>query len=173
MCDPMTAAVVGMAALGGASAAANVRATNKASERGMQDAVNQQILSQNMAAQESQDNAQATGMAMAEKAKAHEKSQAALRVSQAESGLTGISPLRDIANTYMQQSYDMSTLTEQGSSTQRNTSREMQGQTNAARSSYNDAKGKGIGGFQAGLQIAGSTAQGGLQGYTAGKAAGF
>lgn len=158
-----------MAALAAASAASSISSNNKAQRRTEEQANNQALLSNNLMREQSQAMADQTGIKLTDKEREYDKTRASQRMAQAESGLSGSSALREVANTYMQQSFDMSSIIEEGSAAQRGEARQAQGNFNQSMSTYNTAKGNTVGGFSAGLQIATGTASGAMQGYSASK----
>lgn len=172
MCEPatVTAVIAGVMAVAGAAttavsinaannqAEAQVDAANKSaaadyiSQTTQQDQVNQQ------AAQEKMQRAQ---QAMAERAK--------LRVTAGESGVGGLSPMKDIAETYMNQGLDASTLETNRANKVRQIQNEKDSTSATAQGRRNVAMAGMSSGWTAGLQIGTSALSGAASGYSTGK----
>jgi hypothetical protein len=139
-------------------AEAQVDASNKAaaadytSQTTQQDQVNQQ------AAQEKMQRAQ---QAMAERAK--------LRVTAGESGVGGLSPMKDIAETYMNQGLDASTLETNRANKVRQIQNEKDSTSATAQGRRSVAMAGMSSGWTAGLQIGTAALSGSASGYSTGK----
>lgn len=166
MCDPVTAtAAVAMSA----GAAAQISATNKAAQTAAHNARKQYDLSNNLIAQQQKDVAAETGYELTNKQREFSRTLANISVAQAESGVVGNTPLRDIANLYMQESITKADVIATGEANQRKLAYGSQNAFNEMTTKQNTAKASSITGFQAGLQIASSGVSGGLAGYSASK----
>lgn len=95
------------------------------------------------------------------------RKRATLRVAQGESGVSGVTPIRELANVRLQKAEALGRIEANTESALLQSKRE-EDKVRATRESRLSAA-KGIGGWAAALQIGASTASGALQGYSVGK----
>lgn len=100
MCDPVSMAVVSAGI-----SAASISAQNKSLTQ-QQNAINSAArMNYNMEQQKQADIASKAGMDLTAEALKRQAERGRIRVAQSESGVTGASPLRELANSYLQQSF--------------------------------------------------------------------
>lgn len=139
-------------------AEAQVDAANKASAADYVSQTTQQEQVNQQAAQEKMQRAQ---QAMAERAQ--------LRVTAGESGVGGLSPMKDIAETYMNQGLDASTLETNRANKVRQIQNEKDSTFATARGRRSVAMAGMSSGWTAGLQIGTAALRGAASGYSTGK----
>ena len=152
-----------------AGSASQIAATNKAAQTMAENAKRQYDLSNSLIAQQQKDAAAETGYELTNKQREFSRTLANISVAQAESGVVGNTPLRDIANLYMQEAFTEANVVAGGETNQRKLAYGSQNAFNEMTTKQNTAKSSAITGFQAGLQIASAGVSGGLAGYSAGK----
>lgn len=103
--DPVT-----MAIISGATTAAQISAQNKAAQAQAQAArARTEAMYKQQEAQQQEIKAEA-GAKMTEEALKRQAERGSIKAAQGESGVSGASPLRELANSYMQQAFDTGTI---------------------------------------------------------------
>jgi len=170
MCAPiaalgLTGAQTAMMGLGVASTAASLVGQQRAAKAQQDAAVASQRAQNAQTLNEYQAKNEKVGISLAERAREALRERSRQQVAQAESGVAGISPLKEIANTYMQQGIDNGSLISKGGSALEQTGANAEARYQSNASNYATGKAKQVNGLTAGLQIGMS----GVQGYYQGK----
>lgn len=158
-----------MMGLSAASTAYGVFANNKAQDATIEAAQAQQRMQNAQTMNQYNDVNENTGLSLTERAREALRQQAQARVAQAESGVAGISPIRDLANIYMQQGIDNGSIMAKGESQLYQTSMGAKAKELEAQSTMNRARANKTGMLGAGLQIGASGAAGYFTGANATK----
>ena len=95
-----------------------------------------------------------------------------VQAAQAESGVAGASPLREMANTYLQEALTQGTITAKGEAQQRSIALEMQSTYLEGLSQINQLESQKTSEGSAWMQTIVSGVQGGMQGYSMGSSLG-
>jgi hypothetical protein len=104
MCEPIT-----MAAIAAVGTAAQISAQNEAAQRGQEAAVETQKIKNAMIAEEAQDKKKVTETKLSHLEREALRQKSAQTVAMAESGAAGGATLRNMANVYMQKSFEVGT----------------------------------------------------------------
>jgi len=147
-----------------ASTAMSINETNKAAEDAQAAAVARQNVMNQQRAQEMEEVQAEAGLEATNEARESLRQQASIRAAQAESGVAGISPLRELANVYMQEAIDVGTIISKEEAQLRTIGMQSQQTYLETQSSINQAESQKSTGLDAALQIA----AGGAQGYMLG-----
>jgi len=133
---------------------------NKAAEDTQAAAVARQNLMNQQRAQEMEEVQAEAGLEATNEARESLRQQASIRAAAAESGVAGISPLRELANVYMQEAIDVGTIISKEEAQLRTIGMQSQQTYLETQSSINQAESQKSTGLNAALQIAASGAQG-------------
>lgn len=156
MCEPTTI----MATLMAVSKASEISAQNQASEAEQKAAVEQQKIQNLQTSQEIQETKKKAGLELTEAKREALSEQAKQRVSAAESGVAGGSPLRQLGNVYMQESIKSGSIVSLQESDLARIGTQSQADMLATRSRINVAESKKSTGLGAALQIGTSAGMG-------------
>jgi len=148
------------AALSAVSTAASINQGNKAAEDAQAAAVARQNLMNQQQAQEMEEVQAEAGLEATNEARESLRQQASIRAAQAESGVAGVSPLRELANVYMQEAIDVGTIISKEEAQLRTIGMQSQQTHLETQSSINQAESQKSTGLNAALQIAASGAKG-------------
>lgn len=166
-----TAAVMALMAIASAaSTAMSISAQNQqadaqadaATKAAAADYTQQVTQQEQIDAQAAQEKLQRAQAAMVERAR--------LRVSSGEAGIGGLSPAKDIAESFMKEGMDLSTIETNRLNKVKQVEAEKNSTYATAQGRINTANAGKSSGWTSGLQIGLSGLQGGAQGYTLGKA---
>jgi len=133
---------------------------NKAAEDTQAAAVARQNLMNQQRAQEMEEVQAEAGLEATNEARESLRQQASIRAAAAESGVAGISPLRELANVYMQEAIDVGTIISKEEAQLRTIGMQSQQTYLETQSSINQAESAKSTGLDAALQIAAAGAQG-------------
>jgi hypothetical protein len=101
MCNPIAYALISAA-----GTAMQVSSANRAAQANQQAAVDQQTMQNNLRIQEQQDQKMVGREELTAQKREALAQQASMRAAQGESGVQGFSPFRNLANIYMQESFN-------------------------------------------------------------------
>jgi hypothetical protein len=149
-----------LAALSAVSTAASINQGNKAAEDAQAAAVARQNLMNQQQAQEMEEVQAEAGLEATNEARESLRQQASIRAAAAESGVAGASPLRELANVYMQEAIDVGTIISKEEAQLRTIGMQSQQTHLETQSSINQAESAKSTGLNAALQIGVSGAQG-------------
>jgi hypothetical protein len=159
MCNPI--AMMAVTAIGKAS---EISATNQAMEAAQTAAVDSQSQMNMQRVAEMEDTNRKASLELTESKREALRTQASTRVAAAESGVAGATPLRNLANVYMQESIRAGTVISKNEAENVMTGIRSQSDFISTRNSINEAESKKSTGLSAALQIGVA----GAQGYAAG-----
>ena len=143
-----------------ASTAMSISETNKAAEDAQAAAVDRQNVMNQQRAQEMEEVQAEAGLEATNEARESLRQQASIRAAAAESGVAGASPLRELANVYMQEAIDVGTIISKEEAQLRTIGMQSQQTYLETQSSINQAESQKSTGLDAALQIAAGGAQG-------------
>lgn len=149
-----------MAIISGASTAMQISQTNKATQRQQEAAVAQQNLMNQQRAQEMEEIKAEAGMEATQEARERLAERASIKAAQAESGVAGVSPLRELANVYMQEAINTGTIISKQEAELRTSGMQAQRDYLSTVSAINQAESQKTTGLAAALQIGVAGAQG-------------
>ena len=147
-----------------ASTAMSISETNKAAEDAQAAAVARQNVMNQQRAQEMEEVQAEAGLEATNEARESLRQQASIRAAQAESGVAGISPLRELANVYMQEAIDVGTIISKEEAQLRTIGMQSQQTYLETQSSINQAESQKSTGLDAALQIGMAAAGGYMMG---------
>ena len=139
----------------------SINETNKAAEDAQAAAVDRQNVMNQQRAQEMEEVQAEAGLEATNEARESLRQQASIRAAAAESGVAGASPLRELANVYMQEAIDVGTIISKEEAQLRTIGMQSQQTYLETQSNINQAESQKSTGLDAALQIA----AGGAQGY--------
>ena len=143
-----------------ASTAMSISETNKAATREAEAANTRAQMMYNQQEQEQQEIQAEAGLELTNRNREALREQASMRAGAAESGVVGISPLRELANVYMQESIDAGSIISKEEAQIRSSGMQSQQTYLEGVSAVNVANSKMSTGLNAALQIGMSGAQG-------------
>ena len=138
----------------------SISETNKAAEDAQAAAVDRQNVMNQQRAQEMEEVQAEAGLEATNEARESLRQQASIRAAAAESGVAGASPLRELANVYMQEAIDVGTIISKEEAQLRTIGMQSQQTYLETQSSINQAESQKSTGLDAALQIGMSGAQG-------------
>ena len=147
-----------------ASTAMSISETNKAAEDAQAAAVDRQNVMNQQRAQEMEEVQAEAGLEATNEARESLRQQASIRAAQAESGVAGVSPLRELANVYMQEAIDVGTIISKEEAQLRTIGMQSQQTYLETQSSINQAESQKSTGLDAALQIGMAAAGGYMMG---------
>lgn len=169
MCNPAIAVAIISAVATAASTAMSISAQNDQAEASADAAKNAAAADYQQQVEQQSQVDQQSAIEKSERARQAMIERASLRTAQGESGLAGISPLREMNAIDMKQTYDMSIM----DANRNNKIKQIETEKNStyvnAQGRVNTANASKVSPLMAGLQIGMSGTSGALQGYTYGK----
>lgn len=150
-----------------ATTAMSINQQNKAAEDAQNAAVARQNLMNKQQEQQMQEVQAEAGAALTNEARERLRERGKIQAASAESGVAGASPLRELANTYVQEAFNTGTIISKEEAALRSTAMQSQQTQLETQSAINQAESSKTTGLAAALQIGVA----GLQGY--GMAGGF
>ena len=142
----------------------SISETNKAAEDAQAAAVDRQNVMNQQRAQEMEEVQAEAGLEATNEARESLRQQASIRAAAAESGVAGISPLRELANVYMQEAIDVGTIISKEEAQLRTIGMQSQQTYLETQSSINQAESAKSTGLDAALQIGMAAAGGYMMG---------
>ncbi len=155
MCDPIT-----MAVITAAGTAAELSATNSEAEAVQESAITQQNIMIQQRNMEMEEENRATALKLTQEKREALQEQSAIRVAAAESGVSGGSTLRNLANVYVQESIDAGSIISLNETQLAQIGVQSQADFTSTRNTINTAESKKSTGLSAALQIGASGASG-------------
>ena len=147
-----------------ASTAMSISETNKAATREAEAANTRTQVMYNQQEQEQQEIQAEAGLELTNRNREALREQASMRAGAAESGVVGISPLRELANVYMQEAIDVGTIISKEEAQLRTIGMQSQQTYLETQSSINQAESAKSTGLDAALQIGMAAAGGYMMG---------
>lgn len=161
-----------MAVLSAGSTALSIKAQNEAIAQ-QQESINATtMMNYSLKKQQEEEVKQKAAVELTGEQIKRVQERGAIKAAQGESGVAGASPLRELANSYLQQSLTAGSIISKEEAEQRSIGLEMQSTYLQSLSEYNKLESQATEGWEAGLQILQSGIQGGLSGYSMGGALG-
>lgn len=161
----MSWAITAMVVVSAGTTAMNIDAQNKAAEEQQQAAVARQNLINKQQEQQMQEVQAEAGAQMTNEARERLRERGAIQAASAESGVAGASPLRELANVYVQEAFNTGTIVSKEEAALRTTAMQSQQTQLETQSAVNEAESAKTTGLAAILQIGTAGAQGGMQAY--------
>lgn len=149
-----------MAILSGVSSAIGISGSNKAAEAQQRAAVQRTEMMYQQEAQEQQEIITEAGLEATNEARERLRERGAIQAAQAESGVAGASPLRELADTYMQEAINTGTIISKQEAKLRASGMRNQQYYLEGVSAVNQAESQKTTGLAAALQIGTNTAMG-------------
>lgn len=165
----ITAAMAGLAMV---STGMQIKAQNEALQEQQESIAATTKMNYALKQQQEMEAKAATGMEKTEESIKRFQERGRIQAAQSESGVAGASPLREMANTYLQESLTQGTLTAKGEAQQRSIALEMQSQYLQGLSQINSLESQKTSESDAWMQTIMSGVQGGMSGYSMGSSLG-
>lgn len=169
MCEAATITAAIMAITAATSTAMSIKASNDQAEAQSKAASNAAASDYIQQTEQQDQTNQQAALEKTERARQAMIERAKLRVSQGEAGIGGLTPMKEMQESYMNETYDASILETNRANRIRQIEAEKEGVRANAQGRINVSRSGVTPGWAAGLQIGFSGVEGGIKGYTIGK----